>query len=108
MALRIARIVLREGLSPGVLLNVNVPKLPLEEIRGIRVTRQGDSYLDDRYDERTDPMGNPYYWLHGDYITVGTNTDDHALAEGYVSVTPVHYRLTAEEEIGAWELRIKN
>lgn len=108
MALRIARIVLREGLSPGVLLNVNVPKLPLEEIRGIRVTRQGDSYWDDRYDERTDPMGNPYYWLHGDYITVGTNTDDHALAEGYVSVTPVHYRLTAEEEIGAWELRIKN
>lgn len=108
IALTVARAVLQNGLSPGVLLNVNVPKLPLDEIRGFRVTRQGESYWDDHYDERTDPMGNPYYWLHGKYIQVDTNTDDHALAEGYVSVTPVHYRLTAEEEVERWKLKIQN
>lgn len=102
---RIAKEVLQRGLPPGVLLNVNVPALPEEKIKGIKVVRQGESYWDDRYDERTDPMERTYYWLHGDYVMVGQESDDHVLNEGYASVTPIHYKLTDDEmlqQLGSW------
>ncbi len=96
-ARRIARQVLQNGLPPGVLLNVNVPAIAEEEIKGIRTAPQGESYWNDHYDERIDPMDRTYYWLHGDYVIVGEESDDHILNDGYVSVTPIHYRLTDEE-----------
>lgn len=107
VACMMARKVLDHGLPPGVLLNVNVPALPRERIRGVRVARQGESFWDDRYDERMDPMERRYFWLHGDYILTGSDTDDHVLNDGYVSVTPIHYRLTDEEmleRLGSWRL----
>lgn len=107
-ARRIAEQVLERGLPPGVLLNVNVPALPEEKIRGIRVVSQGESYWDDRYDERVDPMERTYYWLHGDYVMVGEESDDHALNDGFVSITPIHYRLTDEEmlqELRSWDFQ---
>lgn len=106
----IARKVLEHSLPPGVLLNVNVPAIPSDEIRGIRIVPQGMSYWNDRYDRRLDPMGREYYWLHGDYILEGEETDDHALNDGYVTVTPVHYRLTDQEMLAglqAWGLEGK-
>jgi 5'-nucleotidase len=101
-------IVAERGLPRGVLLNVNIPKGPESGIKGVRIAEQGESFWDDTYEERHDPMGRPYYWLTGSYSKSGAETsDDHALDDGYVAVTPIHYRLTdAEmmEQIRTWEL----
>jgi 5'-nucleotidase len=101
-------IVAGRGMPRGVLLNVNVPKGPAERIAGVRIAEQGESYWDDTYEERHDPMGRPYNWLTGAYIKSGAETsDDHALDDGYVSITPIHYRLTDAamlEQIRSWGL----
>ena len=104
---RIAAQVLEHGLPPKVLLNVNVPNLPRAEIRGIRVTRQGDSVYEEGYELRTDPRGQPYYWLVGTYRLSDEDpeTDAWALANGYVSVTPITFDLTAHDHrraLTAW------
>jgi 5'-nucleotidase len=96
----IAPIVARRGLPRGTLLNVNVPALPESEIRGVKIAQQGTSYWNDSYEVRLDPMGRPYYWLRGEYVKLGDElSDDHALDNNYVTVTPVHYRLTDFETI---------
>ena len=100
-AIRIAEQVLKRGLPPKVLLNVNVPNLPAAEVKGVQVTRQGDSAYEERYDIRSDPRGVPYYWAAGSYrmSDVEDGTDALALDRGYVSVTPVSFDLTAYEEL---------
>lgn len=96
------------GLPRGVLLNVNVPKLPAEEIRGLRIAPQGDSYWDDNYEERRDPMGRPYYWLSGHNVLLGPQqSDEELLTSGYATVTPIHYRLTDQpmlRTLKSWEI----
>ena len=88
---------LENGLPAEILLNVNVPCLRDEEIRGFRLTRQGLRVYHSRLDERVDPRGRPYYWIGGDAPTgvAERGTDIGALAEGCVSVTPLHLDLTA-------------
>lgn len=107
---RVAGAVLRRGLPPRVLLNVNVPNLPRAEIRGIRVTRQGDSLYQDQYAVREDPRREPYYWLAGSFLMRDDDpdTDAWALANGYVSITPITYDLTAHGEraaLAGWNWR---
>ncbi len=94
---RVVHHALKNGLPPEILLNVNVPFLRDEEIRGFRLTRQGLRVYHSRLDERIDPRGRPYYWIGGDAPTgvAEHGTDIGALAEGYVSVTPLHLDLTA-------------
>src|SRR5262245_18126545 len=89
--------VLENGLSHQILLNVNVPFLADKQIRGIRLTRQGLRVYHSRLDERTDPRGKPYYWIGGDAPTgvPERGTDVGALAEGFVSVTPLQLDLTS-------------
>ncbi len=84
------------GLPPGTLLNVNIPALPPERIRGIRITRQGRSLWRDWYERRHDPWGREYFWLAGEYVLADgdPDADDIALTHGYVSITPIHYALT--------------
>lgn len=96
---RIAAEVLERGLPPKVLLNVNVPNLPRSAIRGIRITRQGDSATEDGFQAREDPRRRPYYWLAGSYRMRDDDpeTDAWALENGYVSVTPVTFDLTAHD-----------
>ncbi len=100
-AARIARLIVRRALqhklSKGILLNVNVPYLPANEIRGILNTRQGLRVYRDRLDKRQDPRGRDYYWIGGDFPTgkPEKGTDIGALAEGYVSITPLQLDLTA-------------
>lgn len=96
IAREIVRALPRLGLPPGTLLNVNIPALPLEEIRGIRWTRQGTSVWRDWYERRRDPWGREYFWLAGEYVlaTDYPDADDVTLAEGYVSITPIRYELT--------------
>jgi 5'-nucleotidase len=85
------------GLPAGILLNVNVPMLPGEQLKGFRVTRQGLRVYRDRLDRRVDPRGRPYYWIGGDAPTgiSEEGSDIGALNDGYVSVTPLQLDLTA-------------
>ncbi|MEO5928871.1 MAG: 5'/3'-nucleotidase SurE [Candidatus Kapaibacterium sp.] len=104
----IVLIIAARGLPRGVLINVNVPALPESEILGIRIAPQGESYWDDHYEVRNDPMGRPYYWLKGHNVLLGPNgSDDKLITEGYVTITPVHYKLTDEptlEAMRGWDL----
>lgn len=104
----VAEKVLAHGLPPGVLLNVNVPARPFDGIAGVEVTRQARGRWEEVFEERLDPMERPYYWLGGRFVCLdeGHDTDLHAVGRGYVSVTPIHYDLTAYEaldRISAWD-----
>ncbi len=107
IARQVVQTVLARHIRPPMLLNVNIPYLPAEQIRGIRITRQGLRVYRDRLDQRTDPRGRPYYWIGGDSPT-GTpeeGTDVGALAAGYVSITPLTLDLTmyaAIPTLGDW------
>ncbi len=99
VALRVAGKMMQEGLPAGVLLNVNVPYLPENELRGTLVTRQGSRLYRDALDARTDPRGKPYYWIGGEF-PLGVDeegTDYGAIKAGYVSITPLQLDLTARE-----------
>ncbi len=93
--------VMRFGLPKDTLLNVNVPYLQLEEIRGVQVTRQGLRVYRDALVRREDPQGRPYYWIGGEAPTgvPEEGTDFGALKAGYVSVTPLHLDLTSYEAL---------
>lgn len=113
VARRVAQSVQRYGLSANVLLNVNVPYLPEDRIRGIRVTRQGLRVYHDKLDARQDPRGRPYYWTAGDLPTgiPERGTDIGVLAEGYVSVTPIQLDLTAYHaipDLNSWDWEVDN
>lgn len=98
---KIAAEVLQKGLPDGVILNVNLPKLPESEIKGIKICRQAKAYWEEKFDKRTNPMGKDYYWLTGKFVNQdnGEDTDEWALAQGYVSVVPVQFDLTAHHAI---------
>jgi 5'-nucleotidase len=92
------------ALPPGTLVNVNFPALAAEEVRGIRVVRQGiRDYGRTRILQRTDPRGYPYYWfgLGPTVETPGHSTDLEAIADGFVSVTPLHLDLTHDPSLAA-------
>jgi 5'-nucleotidase len=108
-AQRIARLVLKHALPPKVLLNVNVPNLALGEVKGVRVTRQGDSGYEDRFETHGDPCSAPSYRSAASYrmSDVDDGTDALALAQGFVSVTPISFDLTSFvmlDELSRWEL----
>ncbi len=94
---KVVRQVIENDLPHEILFNVNVPFLPDDQIQGIRLTWQGLRVYHSRLDKRADPRGNPYYWIGGDAPTgvPEHGTDVGALAEGYISVTPLQLDLTA-------------
>lgn len=96
IAQRIIPEIIKSGLPENTCLNVNVPKLPLTEIKGIQVCCQAHAYWADYFDSREDQFGRPYYWLTGDFADVDQrkDTDLYALKNGYVSVVPTHFDLT--------------
>jgi 5'-nucleotidase len=98
-ARQLAAEVLAHGLPDKVLLNINVPNIPLVQVKGIRVTRQGNSGYNERYEMRSDPRAVPYYWQAGTYqmTDVDEETDALAVDQGFVSVTPVTFDLTAHD-----------
>ena len=102
MVAEIARRVLEYGLPPGVLLNVNFPSLPHDQIKGLQLTRLGRRVYRDVLIERLDPKGRPYYWIGGDPPAgePEAGTDVGALAQGYVSVTPLNMDMTDREPTG--------
>jgi len=95
---RVVQGVIENGLPGEILLNVNVPYLAsIEMMRGFRLTRQGLRVYHSRLDEGIDPRGKPYYWIAGDAPTGVSErgSDIGALADGYVSITPLHLDLTS-------------
>lgn len=94
---RVVRQVLENDLPHEILFNVNVPLLSEDQIQGIRLTWQGLRVYRSRLDKRIDPRGKPYYWIGGDAPTgiPEDGTDVGALAEGFISVTPLQLDLTA-------------
>ncbi|WP_333662623.1 5'/3'-nucleotidase SurE [Chishuiella changwenlii] len=89
--------VLEHKLPKGIVLNVNIPKLKEFDIKGIKVCRQADAKWEEKFDKREDPRGRVYYWMSGEFknLDKGEDTDEKALADGYISIVPVRYDLTA-------------
>lgn len=93
----------------GVVLNVNIPKLSNSEIKGIKISRQARANWKEKFDKRTNPMGKDYYWLTGEFelLDKGEDTDEWALANGYISLVPTQFDLTAHhaiQHINNWNL----
>ncbi len=106
---RIAMQVLQNGLPDGVLLNVNFPKLTKENIKGIKVCRQAKAQWLEKFDKRTTPHGKDYYWLTGEFVNQdnGDDTDEWALDNGYISLVPVQFDMTAHhamQQLNTWKL----
>lgn len=111
IARQVAETVLQKGLAPHTLLNVNVPNLPFEDLKGYAVTRMGQSRFAESFDRRTDPRGNVYYWMDGVLQEIGEmqGTDLQALNDGYVSLTPIWFDLThlpALPMLQQWNLQL--
>ncbi len=105
----IAKNTLEQGLPQGVILNVNIPALKEEDIKGVKICRQAKATWEEEFDKRIDPRGRTYYWLTGKFVNLdkGKDTDEWALENGYVSVVPVHYDLTeysAMQQLNTWDL----
>ncbi len=107
----VTRIVEVDGFPQDTLLNVNVPPLPGDEIRGIRTTTLGKRVYSDSLVETEDPWGRTVFWIGGGQISwTGRGREDcdfRAVQEGYISVTPLHVDLTNYqllEEVRRWRL----
>ncbi|MBE0392589.1 5'/3'-nucleotidase SurE [Flavobacterium sp. PL002] len=98
---KITQETLHNGLPKDVVLNVNFPKLKKEQIKGIKVCRQAKAIWAEKFDKRVTPQGKDYYWLAGEFINLdkGEDTDEWALANGYISVVPVQFDLTAHHTV---------
>ena len=95
-ATTVARNILEHGLSPGELINVNVPAVTIEECGGFEVTRLGKRIYQDELIQRLDPRGIPYFWIGGPPPSglAVEGTDFHAVINRRIAVTPIHLDLT--------------
>ncbi len=92
---------LREGIGEGICLNVNIPNVSMDQIKDIKVCRQGRAFWDDTFDERIDPLGGKYYWLTGSFEDheKSEDTDVHYLKNNFVTIVPTQFDLTAHKAI---------
>jgi len=92
---------LENPLPKGVVLNVNIPKLEKDKIKGIKVCRQAHAKWEESFDERINPHGKKYFWLTGYFNNMdsGSDADETALADGFISIVPVKFDLTAHEHL---------
>ena len=100
---------LNNGVPKGVVLNVNIPKISNTKLKGIKICRQANGVWEEKFDKRTNPLGREYYWLGGKFVNYdqGEDNDEWALENGYVSITPTQYDLTAHQaikNISNWKL----
>ena len=93
--------VLEHGLPTDVSLNVNIPRLCLDDIKGIRICHEAKAKWLDSFEKRVDPQGRPYWWLTGKFVcdNAPESSDEWALANGYVSVVPIHPDFTHYDAI---------
>ncbi|MBM4168797.1 MAG: 5'/3'-nucleotidase SurE [Ignavibacteria bacterium] len=102
LARKLVKLVAKNQLPQGTLLNVNVPPIPEKEIRGVLVTSQGKAIWADIYDARRDPANKEYFWLTGNLEEADTShdADQWAVTHKYVSVSPIQYDLTDYPTMG--------
>ena len=88
--------VLAHGIKDCNLMNVNIPKGPVESIKGIKICKQAEGVWVEEFKEGTDPRGQKYYWLTGEFVNLDkdTNTDISWLGQNYVSIVPSGHDLT--------------
>ena len=96
----IIHFMMKHGLKKGTALNVNIPAVPVDQIKGVSITRQGIDSVKDCFECRIDPRGGEYYWITGEKPTERDNADAdiYALQENRISITPVCADLTCLEE----------
>ena len=102
-------LVLKNSFPNNICLNVNIPKIPIKDMKGIKIARQADAFWEDRFEKRMDQFNKPYYWLTGEFgnFDHGEDTDIFAISEGFASIVPTQYDMTsynAVEEIKKWKL----
>jgi 5'-nucleotidase len=97
----IIRFIVEFGLKEKTALNVNIPALPPDRIAGVAITRQGLGGVQESFEKRTDPRGEFYYWLSGETPNEEAvpDSDAKALREGWITITPISYDLTCQEEV---------
>jgi 5'-nucleotidase len=103
--------VLTEGLPDGICLNVNIPTISAEPLKGFKVCRQAHARWVEEFDSRMDPRGGDYHWLTGRFENddLTEDTDIYALTNNFVSVVPVQYDMTAYRAmdiVEAWKLKM--
>ena len=106
---KIVKAVLNYDMPKDVVLNVNIPNLEAGAIKGVKICRQAKGNWKEEFDKRQNPHGKAYYWLTGKYVMDdnGKDTDEWALKNGYVSVVPTQFDLTAHHsitELNSWNL----
>jgi 5'-nucleotidase len=92
----ISSYILTNPIPKDTLINMNIPGLPLKEIKGIKITRQGKRLYNDPIIEKTDPRGKKYYWIGGCELESMEmeNSDIEAIKKGFVSITPIKLDMT--------------
>jgi len=98
----IEKVLIEEDIPLPMCLNVNIPNIPADEIRGIRMCRQNKGYWREEFERRQDPRGRDYYWLTGVFLNQeehAEDTDECALRNNYVSVVPMQVDLTNYEQL---------
>ena len=100
-----------KNFPPETLLNINLPKRPASEVRGIRVTKLGSRFFSSSITRMNDPWGREVFWIGGGDVTWtgDAETDHQAVKDGYVSITPLHMDLTNYklfEAVGSWQLSL--
>ncbi|WP_026809829.1 5'/3'-nucleotidase SurE [Arenibacter latericius] len=106
---QIVRQALERGIPKGVVLNVNIPKTDSDTTLGIKICRQARANWKEEFDKRISPNGKEYYWLTGEFelLDNGEDTDEFALSNGYISVVPTQFDLTAYhaiQRLNNWDL----
>jgi 5'-nucleotidase len=107
---RLVQQITERGIDKDILLNVNIPNLPHDEIKGVQITTLGRRIYEDQLVKGVDPRGRTYYWIGGSNIRNEGEPDSDvvAIAEGYVSITPIHLDMTNHrllETLRSWDLR---
>ncbi|MBL6872050.1 MAG: 5'/3'-nucleotidase SurE [Flavobacteriales bacterium] len=105
----ISKKVIKEGFKKGTCLNVNIPNVKENQIKGIKVCRQGRAFWDDTFDHRKDPLGKDYYWLTGSFSSKeqALDTDINYLENNYVTIVPTQFDMTCHDSVDKlknWEL----
>ena len=105
MAAELTKKIIKNPPPPGVLLNINLPNLPYDELKGVRVTRMGRSRFIEKFHKRLDPRGRIYYWLDGELEVhdEGEDVDIYAVQDGYVSVTPIQLDMTSYDHLAYFQ-----
>ena len=101
---------LSNGIPDSIALNVNIPAISSEEIRGIKICRQANAIWEETFDKRHDPYGREYFWMVGKFVNhdKGKNNDEWAIKNNYVSIVPCKFDLSSKKGIdflqNKWEI----